>query len=642
VKKALLILLSIMLLTLVGCKKKTKNEATFFKNVARVNDYTTNYPKQYQLIDYKERSLDFDAFVFNHTLSGDYLPLIWKDEYFGGYGIAAYVGDYRNQRDGEEEALTVISSLISGTLLGIDKSKQNGINYVKEINSFYSNFENIVLNNPNGSSKTTSMWYLLYPAILFSYLSFLYPEELELRTNTLTTIESWYQAYLIMSASNEYSYTGFDFFEMKPYQNDVWEEPDSAVGIAVLMYYGYLLTAEDKYLDASFKTLQYADDYFMSPMYEVLLYFAPFLRAKYNMLYQKEYDLDNFINDVFSGSSRPRGGWGQITGKWGKYEVNGLMGSITDRGGYAFSMNTFSALFTILPMIKYDPRYALDLGKWALHAISNSRYYFPDQTEFKNQMQAKDELTQSFIELVNNSIVYEGIRQHSDGRVPYFGGDAFEAGWGRSDLSLYSGSHLGFLAAIIEPTNVEGILKINLNKMDVEGSTYNAYLLYNPFDDDKTINYKTESSGFDLYDLVRKKYLKKAAPKETEITITANNAIVVLELPGGDEVIHEDVYYRYQGKIIGKDLLNINVLNYQNLDVVKNKLIIKLGSVNTNLEDKIKEVKVTFNNVTYTFDGLDKIEIKINKKDRGSKLVEIEAITEKGLKAQTSMRLIIK
>jgi hypothetical protein len=67
-----------------------------------------------------------------------------------------------------------------------------------------------------------------------------------------------------------------------------------------------------------------------------------------------------------------------------------------------------------------------------------------------------------------------------------------------------------------------------------------------------------------------------------------------------------------------------------------------LGSVNTNLEDKIKEVKVTFNNVTYTFDGLDKIEIKINKKDRGSKLVEIEAITEKGLKAQTSMRLIIK
>ena len=43
------------------------------------------------------------------------------------------------------------------------------------------------------------------------------------------------------------------------------------------MYYGYLLTAEDKYLNASFKTLQYADDYFMSPMYEVLLYFAPFL-----------------------------------------------------------------------------------------------------------------------------------------------------------------------------------------------------------------------------------------------------------------------------------------------------------------------------------------------------------------------------
>ncbi|HBK68342.1 MAG TPA: hypothetical protein DDZ91_06855, partial [Firmicutes bacterium] len=61
------------------------------------------------------------------------------------------------------------------------------------------------------------------------------------------------------------------------------------------------------------------------------------------------YDLDKAISRVFDGNSVPRGGWGSLVGKWGDYEINGLFGSITDGGGYAFSMNTFAAAGAFAP-----------------------------------------------------------------------------------------------------------------------------------------------------------------------------------------------------------------------------------------------------------------------------------------------------
>ena len=54
-----------------------------------------------------------------------FFPLIWSDNTYDGYGISAYIGDYRNGMDGSQEAITSLAAVLSATLLGVDKSAQN-------------------------------------------------------------------------------------------------------------------------------------------------------------------------------------------------------------------------------------------------------------------------------------------------------------------------------------------------------------------------------------------------------------------------------------------------------------------------------------------------------------------------------------
>ena len=75
------------------------------------------------------------------------------------------------------EAVATVAAVLSATQIGIDKSKQNGVNYVEQLHAYYSEEEGIILNNPAGSSASTSMWYLIYPAILFTHIHPLSPEE---------------------------------------------------------------------------------------------------------------------------------------------------------------------------------------------------------------------------------------------------------------------------------------------------------------------------------------------------------------------------------------------------------------------------------------------------------------------------------
>ena len=96
------------------------------------------------------------------------------------------------------------------------------------------------------------------------------------------------------------------------------------------------------------------------------------------------------------------------------YAVSGLMGSITDGGGYAFSMNTFASAFIMAKTAKYDTRYASSIGKWMNHLISNSRYYFPDQVKNENQSMYNSEYAseaQAFNAIAQNIFPYEGIRK---------------------------------------------------------------------------------------------------------------------------------------------------------------------------------------------------------------------------------------
>jgi len=629
----------ISMVFIVGCKTQEAEEPSFQKSFNRVDRYDQTIPNDYELIDYTNRATLFDSFVFDENLEGSFLPLMWVDETNDGYGISAYVGDYRYGIDGTQEAITYIASILSATKLNIDKSNQNGVDYVSSMSTFYNDDEKIVTNNPNGSSISTSMWYLLYPGILFSQVAMLYDDIDIIQTQMLANIASWYQAYEIMKDSDDlYNVTGFNFLTMEPYQNGIWKEPDSSLGMAVLFYYGYQLTQDEKYMVATMDLLDYAENYFSSPMYEILLYFAPSLAAELNLKYDTNYDVESFLNDIFDGTSIPRGGWGSIVGTWGDYEVNGLMGSISDGGGYAFSMNSFSAVYTISSVAKYDPRYASSIGKWVLNTVSNSRYFFSDQTDEDNQSRALG--YDNFIESSHSIIPFEGIRKQYNSKTPYVGGDPLAYDWAMTDFSLYSGAHMGMFASTIEETNVEAILKINLNQDDVLDTSYDAYLLFNPYGKEKTVTYDIASdTAVNLFNAVTKETIASDVTGDIKIDIASGDSVVIYEIPSNLEVEHEGKYYSVGDQVIASDQSTIKINNYENNDSVENQVEFALSYVNTSNTDEIALISVLVNDQIFEFNQLDEIIIDNNLIGSGSYNFVITITTKNGLIDYTKIRL---
>ena len=63
-------------------------------------DKMPNHPKPYAFKDWKKTALDFDAYVFDFSQKGDFLPLIWWDKTGRNFpettfGIYTALGDVR-------------------------------------------------------------------------------------------------------------------------------------------------------------------------------------------------------------------------------------------------------------------------------------------------------------------------------------------------------------------------------------------------------------------------------------------------------------------------------------------------------------------------------------------------------------------
>ena len=635
-------LIAAVILVMAGCKAGQRGpdmEKGYDKSLSRINEYDAINLKEYRYIDYRQLALNYDALVFDYNASGEYLPFVWEDKTYETFGLPAYAGDNRRFQDGEQEAVTCIAAVLSASLNGIDKSDDEGLNYVRMLNAFYSKEEKIILNNPSGSSAAASMWYLIYPAVLYAQTAALYPDEKQMAENAVSTINSWYEACQIMygdGSEPDFDYTGFDFSKMQPYKNNIWSEPDCAVGIAWLMDYAYSLMGEDKYLMAEKHCLDYIEQYFGGPLYEVLQYFGPLLNAKMNALYGTDYDMSQSFGRVFDGSSIPRGGWGSIRESWGDYDVSGLFGSVTDRDGYAFAMNSFAAAGAVIPAVKYDTRYAKAVGDWILRMTQNARYFFADETEQENQSTCYLDYNERIPEIIKNTIPYEGIIHNYNGKTPWFGGDPTINGWAETDFSLYSGAHIGILGSRISRTDQEGILKINLCEAYGKDELP-FYLLYNPYRENKKVAYETENmAAVDLYNTVKNEYLSKAITKEALIDIPAQEALVVVEIPAGIPLRKENRILYADNAFISAALCSVVIEDLEQNQSVSGKFNFKI-KLYSNQEDSIEEAVLSIDGEERSFQD----SITINTKDYGSgnKTLQVKIKTKNGLTDKAGIRL---
>ena len=330
-------------------------------------------PSNYHLIDWNKKAKDFDAFIFDETKMGLYLPVIKTDNVYHTFILPAYIGV--DIRDGGEEAVANLQAVLGATLAGIDKSNQQGKDFVTQI-QVYKNSENVITNNPNQSSRGLEFWYALLPTVEFGALTDLYSNVPGMQTIMKTVADRWYDAVIVMGGSNvNFSHNGFDFASMQPFDRrygngGAWIEPDAAAGVGIFLYWAYQQFHDAKFLDAASWCAGFLENLPFAPSYETIIIWGPLLGARLNAEQNQHYDLKKLMQQVFNENSDVRQGWGMQVGSWGGYGVDGLIGAKDYSNGYAFAMNSFVAPMGIVPAVRYDQRLAHAVGKWMLNVAS--------------------------------------------------------------------------------------------------------------------------------------------------------------------------------------------------------------------------------------------------------------------------------
>ena len=550
-----------------ACRETNFGDPVKQVSISRI-DQMPNLPEPYKILDWRKKALDFDAYVFNFDTRICGNPVIWLDSAQRNipqttFGLYTAVNDSRQgpkNNNGEfHESLNSLAALLGGGLVGIDKTSQNGYNYVKMVQNYFNsdNGWNIVMNNtcPEvallGGGYGRDWWYDVFPNVLYYAVCDVFPGVSGADSIQHVIAEQFCKADSVLNGNYDYSY--FDYSQMKGMVNNIPLQQDAAGGHAYVLYAAYKKFGDPRYLQHDKSALEALLSQKESRFYEFLLPMSAIVASRLNAEEGTQYDVKKILDWTFDGCQNPNGryGWGVMAGRWGDYDVSGLQGSILDGGGYAFFMNSVKLTWPLVPMVKYEPQFATAIGKWMLNNVNACRLFYPGEIDDEHQWLPEMK------GLTDNNIAYEGLRKTDcygkeslKGIEPVALGDGpnwTPANPAESMFSLYSTSPVGILGAMVSETSESGILRINCNTTDFYSERpYPVYLYYNPHAENKVIGYYSEEK-VDLFDIVTKKYIARGKSGSFEIELPALNASVIVELPSGMKLRSVD------GRIVTKD-----------------------------------------------------------------------------------------
>lgn len=526
------------------------------KNISTV-DKMANIPLPLKIIDWRDMALRFDKVVYNPNETGPYWPLIWIDSSGKNFsqptlGIYTAIGDVRqgsrNNKGMFHEALANMGAVLGATLVGIDKSNQNHMNYVNMLKNYFNSDSgwDIMMNNtcPEvallGGGYGRDWWYDVYPNLLFYAIYDKYPGQPDFDMLAQSIAEKFYRADSILNGNYQYSY--FDYGQMKPMINTICRQPDAAAGHAWVLYAAFKKFGNKKYLQGAIQAMKALESNRTNPTYELLMPFGAYMAAVLNAEQGQHFDVQKMLDWTFNGTAVCRKGWGVLAANWNGFDLSGIVGSTTDHGGYGFLMNTFDAAWPLLPLVRYEPSYANAIGKWALNAANASRLFYPQY------MPADHQTIPHLASVTKNVIAYEGIAATSTfdslylslkGPVAQGDGPKWVPGKNPevSQFSVYGSAHAGIFGATIHKTEIEGILKLDLRATDFfQHKAFPTFLYYNPHPNHRKIAFRTNKKS-DLYDLVSQRFLARNVSRQTFVTIPPRQSIVIVEVPSGKKSV---------------------------------------------------------------------------------------------------------
>ena len=493
-------------------------------------DYVTNPSNTYH-----SAFNEIDGYIENTRTRkiGRFLPSANIDVYFKksgnlAFGLPSYIGS-KVEDDDIGEGINILGLVLSGSLVGIDMSNYKNFDFLKGIVHFFeSSKERVILNGWKGGFSGKSFWYDLLPGVLFTGIvgaNKNCPKYLE--DILLENARNWYQVVVDLGGEKaNFKYKGYSIINKVAIEDLKHPEEEAAAGIAYILYFAYTLCKKENFGDkndlenfrnGAIWAMNYLNNLENTPLYEELVYFAPYVAARMNKEFDLKYDIKKLINFSLHGDSYSRPGWGLIDTIWGDVYSSGLLGSITDGDGYAFTMNTFDAALGFIPLLRYDQKYLNDIARWIYCASVSAQYFYPDKHKFSGNWVDSNGVKlfrgdcQSSIWIGENDtrgnfIAYEGLRRHRRivsydenknriSNIEYFennasaSGDAYTFNWfGHTDYGLYGSSHVGIFGSIIHDTNCHGVIMVNVSKLDFFAEdTFEDYLLINYTDQDALV-----------------------------------------------------------------------------------------------------------------------------------------------------------
>lgn len=543
-------------------------------------------PQPYQMRDWKEVAAGYTRLVFDEDLKGDHLPLVSRKTSGINYAdcsplyLDTYVG--WNAHGNGSEAINVLPAVVTAVLFHENEAvkKELAGNMVEFFNR--KNGENVYLNGFSAKSGN-DWWYDLMPNVYFYQLYDLMPDASPyFESQFVSVADRWLQAVYQLGGKYfpwtrpDMNYRAFDLITGRPLEKGV-KEPESAGSIAWILYQAYQKTGNKRYLEGAQLAMEFLNAQSSNPSYELQLPYGVQAAAKMNALLGCNYDLEKMFNWCFDrGSLR---GWGCITGTWGGYDVSGLIGEANDGGNdYAFVMNGFQQMAALAPMVKYDKRFAKAFAKWALNNANASGLFYRTGLPEKNQEAASYAWSQKYDP--DAVIPFESIKEKWEGTSPLAMGDAIKGKWASTNLSLYSGSSVGYLAAVVEQTNVEAILQLDLNRTDFGSDDFPTYLYYNPYAESKQVTLNLPSGTYKIYDAITESFITESASGTTNIPVPADGICMLTIIPAnlavqqkgnklyaGDKIIDYHYQYDYTPSLRIKSLAMQNQLVLPNSQV---------------------------------------------------------------------------
>ena len=391
------------------------------------------------------------------------------------------------------------------------------------------------------------------PNVYFYQLKSLYPAAApEFYTQFITVADRWLYCVNQLGGSAtpwavpDMNYRAFNLSTGQPLTTGV-PEPESAGSIAWLLYNAYLETGNRKYMEGAQQALDFLAGFTSNPSYELQLPYGTLAAARLNAVEGTNYPVQKLLDWCFDrGALRE---WGSIVGNWGGYDVSGLIGEANDGGNdYAFVMNGFQQAAALAPLPKYDKRYAKAIAKWILNISNASRLFYWNALPQANQ----DSYSWASVNDPDACIPHESMKQVWTGKSPFATGDAIGGGWAATNLSLYSGSSVGYLAAVAKTTNIPEILQIDLNKTDFYGeNSFPSYLYYNPATTGKLVNVTLPAGTFAVYEAITESVLNSSVSGTFQLNIPAGEARLIRLFAAG--IVPEN----QNGKLYaGEDILD--------------------------------------------------------------------------------------